>query len=97
MVELWKESDGKVKKPKRPKYQSRARRLDDAKGIISDAKAQVQELLDEVENWSSNLPENLQSSNKGVMLEEAIDNLTEIVDSLDQAESIDVEFPGMYS
>jgi len=80
------------------KYKSRATRLSetlDMTGKIAD----VEQLKEELEEWSENLPENLQSSNKADMLQEAIDNLENIVGELENIQELqhDVEFPGMFS
>lgn len=78
------------------KYISRASRLSEAESQVENAKYIVEELRDELQNWLDNLPENLQSSNKADMLNEAISQLEEISNNLDQCDW-SVEFPGMYS
>jgi predicted DNA-binding protein len=61
--------------------------------------ADVEQLREELEEWLDNLPENLQSSNKADMLQEAIYNLENIGDELENIQELqhDVEFPGMFS
>ena len=62
------------------KYKSRATRLSETLDMTEKI-ADVEQLKEELEEWSENLPENLQSSNKADMLQEAIDNLESIVGS----------------
>jgi hypothetical protein len=81
----------------RAKYSSRASRLAEAETLISDAKCIVDDLKGEVEGWYENLPENFQNGEKGEQLQEAMDKLDELAQSLEEAEGhCDVEFPGMY-
>lgn len=75
---------------------SRATRFQNAVDKASEAKSEVEELRDELQNWLDNLPENLQSGSKAEALEEAISNLEEVIDGLDNVESVSVEFPGMF-
>jgi predicted DNA-binding protein len=80
------------------KYKSRATRLADTLDM-TDKIADVEQLKEELEEWLDNLPENLQSSNKAEMLQEAIDNLENIGEELENIQELqhDVEFPGMFS
>lgn len=80
------------------KYKSRATRLSDTLDM-SEKIADVEQLKEELEEWLDNLPENLQSSNKAEMLQEAIDNLDNIINELENIQEFqhDVEFPGMFS
>ena len=80
------------------KYKSRATRLSDTLNMIEKI-ADVEQLKEELEEWLDNLPENLQSSNKAEMLQEAIDNLENIRDELENIQELqhDVEFPSMFS
>ena len=80
------------------KYKSRATRLADTLDM-TDKIADVEQLREELEEWLDNLPENLQSSNKADMLQEAIDNLENIGEELENIQELqhDVEFPGMFS
>ena len=80
------------------KYKSRATRLADTLDM-TDKIADVEQLREELEEWLDNLPENLQSSNKADMLHEAIDNLENIGEELENIQELqhDVEFPGMFS
>ncbi len=80
----------------REKRKSRADRYSDAQGHISDARAEAEELRDELQNWRDSLPENLQSSSKADQLDEAISNLETFIQSAEEAEGTDVEFPGMF-
>ena len=81
-----------------PKYKSRATRLADTLDMTEKI-ADVEQLKEELEEWLDNLPENLQSSNKADMLQEAIDNLENIGEELENIQELqhDVEFPGMFS
>jgi len=80
------------------KYKSRATRLSDTLDM-SEKIADVEQLKEELEEWLDNLPENLQSSNKAEMLQEAIDNLDNIISELENIQELqhDVEFPSMFS
>ena len=80
------------------KYKSRATRLADTLDMTEKI-ADVEQLREELEEWLDNLPENLQSSNKADMLQEAIDNLENIGEELENIQELqhDVEFPGMFS
>ena len=80
------------------KYKSRATRLSDTLDM-SEKIADVEQLKEELEEWLDNLPENLQSSNKAEMLQEAIDNLDNIINELENIQELqhDVEFPSMFS
>jgi len=80
------------------KYKSRATRLADTLDMTEKI-ADVEQLREELEEWLDNLPENLQSSNKAEMLQEAIDNLENIGEELENIQELqhDVEFPGMFS
>jgi len=63
---------------------------------VADAKAQAEELRDELQDWRDNLPENLQQGSKADEIQSAIDSLEEFINSLESAENAEVEFPGMY-
>ena len=80
------------------KYKSRATRLSETLDMTEKI-ADVEQLREELEEWLDNLPENLQSSNKADMLQEAIHNLENITDELENIQELqhDVEFPGMFS
>ena len=49
-----------------------------------------------MENWLDNMPENLQGSAKADELQEAVDNLESFVSSCEEAENVEVDFPGMF-
>ena len=80
------------------KYKSRATRLSETLDM-SEKIADVEQLKEELEEWLDNLPENLQSSNKAEMLQQAIDNLDNIINELENIQELqhDVEFPSMFS
>jgi hypothetical protein len=77
---------------------SRADRLADAATLVQDAVGEVEGLKEEMEEWHDNMPENLQSGDKGTAVEEAAQALDSIADRLDSAitEMEQVSFPGMY-
>jgi len=75
--------------------QSRADRLGEAESLCQNAKDIVEELRDEMESWYDNMPENLQSADKGQQVETAKDELQSLADSL-EIDFGSVEFPGMY-
>lgn len=77
------------------KRQSRAERYAETIQKISDGKGALEELRDELQNWLDNMPENLQDSEKANALQEAIDNLENSINSLEEVEGTEVEFPGM--
>jgi hypothetical protein len=76
--------------------ESRADQMDEAAGMIQNAKSICEDLKDEIESWKDNLPENFQD--KASQLEECVDSLEQVISSLDEAEgnAESVEFPGMY-
>ena len=57
--------------------------LEDAVNKLEDAAARIEELREEEEDKFDNMPESLQSSEKGEALEAAKDALTEAFDTLD--------------
>lgn len=75
---------------------SRSERYSEAQSNVSDAKSAAEELKDEVEQWKDNLPENLQDGDKASQLDEAISQLEEFMQHCEDAEGIEVEFPGMF-
>lgn len=84
-----------IKKIKK-KPQSRSARFQEIIDNVSDAKGELEDLKQELEDWLENMPENLQESQKAEEIQEAIDSLDEVIVYLEQAETQDVEFPGMY-
>jgi hypothetical protein len=87
---------GSVSATKMPDNPTRAERLQEAAGMIDEAKSIVQELQEEMQNWYDNMPENLQNSDKASQIQEAADALDGILNSLEEADCDSVEFPGMY-
>ena len=88
----------KLKKEKQmPKYESRATRLGNALDLSTNID-DVNTLKEELEQWLDNMPENLQASMKAEQLEEAIQNLEEIADELEEIQEMqhNVEFPSMF-
>ena len=80
-----------------PKYESRATRLSNAMDLTTNID-EVNNIKEELEQWLDNMPENLQASMKAGQLEEAIQNLEEIADQLEEIQEMqhNVEFPGMF-
>lgn len=75
---------------------SRRKRLEEEIEKINSSKTAIEELRDELQVWLDNMPENLQEGQKAEELEEAISSLNMIIDSLEEAEDNEVNFPGMY-
>ncbi len=75
---------------------SRSKRFENAKELVRRAVMEMEELKSELDDWLDNMPENLQGSQKAGELEEAIDQLDEIIISLEETEAMDIMFPGMY-
>ena len=75
---------------------SRAKRLQRALDNISPEKEMIEELRDELQDWLDNMPENLQGGQKAEQLEAAIDELDQIIDTLDEVVMSAVDFPGMF-
>lgn len=76
--------------------ESRADRLGNAQGLVSDATGEVEALKDELQSWYDNLPENLQSGSKGDELSDAISQLEDLHSTLESADFDSVSFPSMY-
>ncbi len=76
--------------------ESRADRFSEAQGDIGEAKGEIESLRDELQERLDNMPENLQQGSKAGEIQEAIDNLETVIQNLEDAESCDVSFPGMY-
>ena len=96
-IELFRAQKGiaSVSVTKTPDNPTRAERLQEAAGMIDEAKSIVQELQEEMQNWNDNMPENLQNSDKASQIQEAADALDEILNSLEEIDCDSVEFPGM--
>ena len=75
---------------------SRADRLSEAESMVEDAKSIVEELKDEMEQWRESIPENLQGGDKYAEVESCEDELSSIIDNLDQVDFGSVSFPGMF-
>lgn len=65
----------------------RRKRLQEAIDLIEAARTIVEECRDEEEEYRDNMPENLQDSDKYYMADEAVDNLTSALDSLEDVTS----------
>ena len=76
--------------------ESRGDRFSEEKWLIGDGKSQAGELRDELRAWLDNLPENLQQGSKADEIQSAIDSLEEFITACEEAEGIEVDFPGMY-
>ncbi len=78
------------------KVPSRSKRFQTSLNKISYAKSEIEELRDELNNWLDNMPENLKNSSKAEALETSIDDLDNLISSLEECENTSVEFPGMF-
>jgi len=76
---------------------SRATRFDEAKGKLWEVKMEAEDLRDELQSLLGNLPENLQGGSKASKLESAIEALGEFIDACENAEGVNVDFPGRYA
>ncbi len=75
---------------------SRADRFSQAQSDVCDAKSEAEQLKAELEEWQSNMPENLQEGTKAQEIEEAMEQLDEFISACEDAESVSVDFPGMF-
>lgn len=75
---------------------SRADRFSDAVSSLGDAKSVAEELRDELQEWYDNLPEGLSNGSKADELQDAIGELENFISSVEDCESIEPSFPGMY-
>ena len=77
---------------------SRADQLANAIERVRDAKDDIESLKSEIESWHENLPDSFRDGEKGSQLEECMEALEQVINSLDDAESNadSVDFPGMY-
>jgi hypothetical protein len=89
------ELEPEANEPRRKKWRSRAARYGDARALASEAKAEVEQLRDELQTWLDGMPDNLQGGSKAEELQTAIDELESVIDALDQVEFATVEFPSM--
>ena len=81
---------------KKTSPESRADRLSEAESMADDARAIVEELKGEMEEWHESIPENLQNGDKANEVQEAIDALEELQSNLENCSFGDVNFPGMF-
>jgi DNA-binding transcriptional MerR regulator len=75
---------------------SRPDRLGEAEEACENAKSIVEELKGEMEEWHENIPENLQDGSKANEVQECIDALEELNDSLEGIDFSSVSFPSMF-
>ncbi len=77
---------------------SRADRLSQAMDAVEEARSEVESLHDEIQEWHDNLPDALQSSQKGDDLDECASALDDVMNNLQEAidNAGNVTFPGMY-
>jgi predicted RNase H-like nuclease (RuvC/YqgF family) len=94
LTDKFPEASISVRKYERP--ESRRERFNEALGLVSDAKDEIESLRDELQEWMDSIPENLQGGEKYSQLEEGVSNLEEIANNLDSAMGGDVEFPSMF-
>jgi Asp-tRNA(Asn)/Glu-tRNA(Gln) amidotransferase A subunit family amidase len=58
-------------------------------GAVEEARSMCEELLDELQNWYDNMPEQFQNGEKGSQLEEAIRQLEEAAEELGEVDDLD--------
>lgn len=92
--ELGKRGTVSVAQIKNP--ESRAERFAEAQSQVSDAKNEIESLIDELEQWRNNLPENLQQGEKADTIGTAVDELETCREQLAEVESASVDFPSMF-
>lgn len=76
--------------------ESRADRFAEAVSLAADARAIGEELRDELQDWRSNLPENLQAGEKAGELDDAISNPEDFISNCEEAEGASIDFPSMF-
>lgn len=62
----------------------RRKRINKAKDLILQAKGILEDVLNEEEMAFDSMPENLQGSQRGMDSEDAIDSLTDAIESLEE-------------
>lgn len=65
---------------------ARRKQLERALGALSDARSLIEEMKDEEQEAFDNMPESIQTSDRGETMEEIIYKLEDIVSSLEDAE-----------
>jgi len=75
--------------------ESRADRLDDAGDHVAIAVEIVEELQAEMQGWMDSIPENLQGGDKASEVAQAVDDLQQLIDELQNLDFGSVSFPGM--
>lgn len=65
--------------------QERRRALQKAQRLLEDASEMVSQIMDEERDAFDNLPENLQDSERGSKMEDAIDAMESAIDSISEA------------
>lgn len=63
----------------------RRKQLDEVIAKIEEAKELLEVLQEEEEEYRDNMPENLQGSEKYELADEAVDNMSNAVDALEEA------------
>ena len=75
---------------------SRSDRYEIIKKKVREAYQETQVLMEKLQHRLNNMPENLRYSERGEAIEEAIDQLYEVCDSLRAVYVKDIYFPGAY-
>jgi hypothetical protein len=75
--------------------ESRADRLAEAAGLVTEALDRIQELQQEMQDWSDSIPENLQDGQKASDVQQTIDDLQDLIDNIEGLDFDNVSFPGM--
>ena len=63
---------------------------------VSDGKSEIESLRDELDQWKESIPENPQRLYFRLSIEEAMNELEDLIGMLEDVEGRSVEFPGMY-
>jgi len=75
------------------KKKSRAERFSEAQTAIETGGLDFDILRDELQSWLDNMPENLQSGSKAEEIQDAIDQLDEASNSVEEIVYMVIEFP----
>lgn len=62
---------------------------------VTSTTSDIDDLIGEMEEWKDSIPENLQGSDKASEIEECIDALNELKDSIEGLDFSSVSFPAM--
>ena len=63
----------------------RRKTLEEATGLLDDAKSMIEGCRDEEQDYFDDMPENLQGSERGERAEEVVGSLDSVIDSIETA------------